>query len=205
MDSRSIWALSALLTLVGCKPKPQLPVEGPGTTDAYGEATQSGDPASIRPLEVCESLMRVAAAEAGVSDPQVDSGLLAECERELGIEAATRGSDNWNSLAGCVLRASSGADIEACDRANPMPGDAAPSQVTRERIACENMLAIFEVEVSLEMGEQPPMTDAERTELVDECIAALLEEERPNLSPEDYDLLLRCVASAGDGEQLRAC
>lgn len=175
----------------------------------YADAYTTGD-RSIAPLDICMHLAGLAAAEAGVSDPQFDPQLIADCERELTLEAAVRGSENWNGLAACVLQARNGPDIDECNRAHPLPDPDAqglplPGQGSRERAACEHVVELLLLETAAESGEVPMISSEERLGLTNECIATLLDDQKPNLSPADYDALLTCLLDARSSEQIQAC
>jgi hypothetical protein len=218
MNSRLAWVLPALLAIAACKSKASQPPdaragESSETPSGYEEAAYS---TAIAPLQVCEHLAHMVAAEAGVSDPQIDPQMMAECERELTIEAAARGTSNWNGVAGCVLEARTGAELDACDRKYPLPSQAPPpgsaasagsptGDDSRERAACANMMEIIMLETAAEMGAVPEVTDAELAQLSDDCVNVLITEQRPNLSPADYGALLSCISSATTGDQIRQC
>jgi hypothetical protein len=211
MYGRLAWALPALVALAGCKAKSTEPPEssGPsgqtesrrGYTDAY---TTGG---TIAPLDICMHLAGLAAAEAGVDEPQFDPQLIADCERELALEAAARGSENWNGMAACVLQARNGPDIDECNRAHPLPNQTRvlPGAGSREQEACDHLVELVLLETAAEHGEVPIVSSEERQGLRDECMAALVDEQQPNLSPADYDALLTCLIGAQTSEQIQAC
>ena len=201
MYRRLAWALPALLVL-GCKPKPpQIPDEVEETPTAdYGEAAYA---TSIPPIQVCEHLARMVAAEAGVLDPQIDPNTMVACDKELNIEAAMRGTANWNEIAACVLQAQTEADLDACDQQHPLP---AAANSERERSVCEHMLEVVMQETATELGTQiPPLSDQDRRELGDECVEELLTEQRPNLAPSEYEQMITCIANAQTGAQMQQC
>ncbi|PRP93404.1 hypothetical protein ENSA5_43030 [Enhygromyxa salina] len=212
MRARFVWVLpAAMLGLMACKPKPpKVPDDEPKATGAsgYGDAAYS---TGIAPIQVCEHLAAMVAAEAGIPDPQIDPSMMAECERELSIEAATRGTSNWNEVAGCVLEAQTEADINYCDRTYPLPGSGsaaspAPSgDDSRERRVCEHMFEIVMIEATAELGEAPQITASERRQLSDECVATLVQEERPNRDAASYDQLLSCIGAANSGAEMERC
>jgi hypothetical protein len=198
----------ALVALGGCKPKPpDEPTHAPearrGYTDAYTAGTSS-----VAPIEVCMHLAGMAAAEAGVSEPEFDPKLIADCERELTLEAAVRGSENWNGMAACVLQARSGPDIDACNLAHPLPNPEArglPGADSRERAACDHLVELLLLETAAENGEVPMLSHEERGGLINECMVTLLDDQQPNLSPADYDALLTCLLDARSSEQIQGC
>jgi hypothetical protein len=205
-------ALPALvaLALAGCKAKQ--PSEPPERTSeprrGYADAAYGNGVVSIPPLEICMHLAGLAAAEAGVIEPQFDPQLIADCERELALEAAVRGSENWNAMATCVLAARGGPDLDECNRAHPLPAPQAqglPGEGSRERAACDHLVELVLLETAAEQGEVPDIASAERRGLVDECVAVLVDEQQPNLSPADYDALLTCLLDARSSEQIQAC
>jgi hypothetical protein len=208
-SSSSRLAIFVILALAGCKKAK--PSDAPEPTaesrrsysDAYGNSA-----GSIPPIEICMHLVRLAAAEAGVVEPQFDPQLIAECERELTLEAAARGSENWNSMAACVLQSRSRPDLDDCNRAHPLPDAQArslPGEGSRERAACDRLVELVLLETAAEQGEVPVVSNEERRGLVDECMVVLLDEQQPNLSPADYDLLLTCLIEATSSEQIRSC
>jgi hypothetical protein len=207
MYRRLAWALPALLVL-GCKPKPpQIPDdEDRATSSGYGDAAYA---TGIQPIQVCEHLARMAAAEAGVLDPQIDPSTMAACSRELDIEAATRGTANWNEIASCVLRAQTDVDINDCDETHPMPTGPTSwdrADTERERIVCEHMLEIIMYEAAAELGTgAPPLSEQDRRELSDECVESFMAEQRPNLDAGAYEQLLTCIADAQSGAQMQTC
>lgn len=111
---RLAWALPVLLIFTGCKP------DATDAPDAGSSSSDSGD-ASILPIEICQHLARIVAAEAGVRDAQIDPRIMTECEQDLSLEAGIRGTDNWNALAACVLESRDKADLDTCDQFYPMP------------------------------------------------------------------------------------
>lgn len=203
-------AMSTMVTMVasGCKAKPaDSPADATRARRGYSDA-YTASVSSIAPIEICMHLAGLAAAEAGVSEPQFDPQLLAECERELAVEAAVRGSDNWNGMAACVLQARSGPEIDACNRAHPLPAPEAqglPGEGSRERAACDHLVELLLLETAAESGEVPMLSSEERVGLSNECMATLLDEQQPNLSPADYDALLSCLIDARSSEQIQAC
>lgn len=207
MDRRLSWALPILLVL-GCKPKPpKMPDEGDrATTTDYGDAAYA---TSIAPIQVCEHLARMVAGETGVLDPQIDPSTMAACDQELNIEAAMRGTANWNEIAACVLQAKTEADLNTCDENHPMPAGPnglGEADTQRERAVCEHMLDIVMLDTAAELGtELPPLSDKERQELSDECVNSFLAEQRPNLEPSIYDQLLTCIANAQTGADMQGC
>ncbi len=219
MQPRLSWALPLLLAIVACKEQPtEAPEDGPSSSPAgYGELawSESAPSRSIDPREVCEHLARMVAAEAGMSEAPIDPEMMADCEAELRIEAGVRGTDNWNDVANCVLQARTGADIDYCNRTYPLPGSV-PGQpgpgpnpggsvTERELLACDHMIEILMLESAAEMGEAPQLTSEEREALVGECARALAFEQRPQLSPDEYERMLVCIESAQSSEQMRAC
>jgi hypothetical protein len=198
----------ALVALVGCKPKPSdEPTHAPEARRGYTDAYTAGA-SSIAPIEVCMHLAGMAAAEAGVSEPQFDPQLLADCERELALEAAVRGSENWNGMAACVLQSRSGPDIDACNLAHPLPKPDAqglPGEDSRERAACDHLVELLLLETAAESGDVPMLSNEERLGLSNECMVTLLDEQQPNLSPADYDALLTCLLDARSSEQIQSC
>lgn len=198
----------ALVALGGCKAKPtEEPTHATESRRGYGEAYTAGV-SEIPPIEICMHLAGLAAAEAGVSEPQFDPQLLADCERELTLEAAVRGSENWNGMAACVLQAHSGPDIDQCNLAHPLPNPEAqglPGEDSRERAACDHLVELLLLESAAESGEVPMISHEERLGLTNECMVTLLDEQQPNLSPADYDALLTCLIDARTSEQIQAC
>jgi hypothetical protein len=153
-------------------------------------------------------LAGMAAAEAGVGEPQFDPQLLAECERELAVEAAARGSENWNGMATCVLEARSGPDIDACNLAHPLPAAAAhePSGTdSGERLVCDHLVELLLLETAAESGEVPMLSSDERRELVGECVMTLIEGRRPMVSPAEYDALLACLIDTRSSRDIQSC
>jgi hypothetical protein len=174
-----------------------------GYTDAYASSV-----GSIPPIEICMHLAELAAAEAGVIEPQFDPQLIADCERELALEAAVRGSENWNAMAACVLQSRGGPDLDDCNRAHPLPEPQAqslPGEGSRERAACDHLVELVLLETAAELGEVPVVPNEERRGLVDECMVVLVDEQQPNLSPADYDALLTCLIAATSSEQIQTC
>lgn len=198
----------ALVWIGGCKAKPSdAPAHASESRRDYADAYTEGV-RSIAPVEICMHLAGMAAAEAGVSEPQFDPQLIAECERELAVEAAVRGSENWNGLATCVLQARSGPDIDECNRAHPLPAPESqglPGAGSRERAACDHLVELLLLETAAESGDVPVLSSEERLGLSNECMAALLDEQQPNLSPADYDALLTCLIDARSSEQIQGC
>lgn len=198
----------ALAAIGGCKAKPSdPPAHATQARRGYADAYATGA-SSIAPIEVCMHLAGMAAAEAGVSEPQFDPQLISECERELTVEAAVRGSENWNGMAACVLQARSGPDIDECNRAHPLPSPEAqglPGEGSRERAACDHLVELLLLETAAESGEVPMLSNEDRLGLSNECMATLLDEQQPNLSPADYDALLTCLLDARSSEQIQAC
>jgi hypothetical protein len=207
---RVVLVLALVSSLWGCKtgkpsdsPEPAATESHHGYTDAYASSV-----ASIPPVEICMHLAGLAAAEAGVIEPQFDPQLIADCERELSLEAAVRGSENWNAMAACVLQSRSGPDLDDCNRAHPLPDRQAqrlPGEGSRERAACEHLVELVLLETAAEQGEVPVVPIEERRGLVDECMVVLVEEQQPNLSPADYDALLTCLIDAASSEQIQTC
>jgi hypothetical protein len=204
----SVLAALVALALASCKAKPSEAPEPTSESRRDYTNAYSGSVAAIPPIEICMHLAGMAAAEAGVSEPQFDPQLIADCERELSLEAAVRGSDNWNSMAACVLDARSGPDLDACNRAHPLPqpeDQGLPGEGSRERAACEHLVELVLLETAAEQGEVPMIANEERRGLVDECVAVLVDEQAPNLSPADYDALLTCLLDARTSEQIQTC
>jgi hypothetical protein len=216
MQTRLVWAL--LLATVACKNQPSEPPEQQPRSSprsGYGELAWT-EPTSIQPIEVCEHLTRMVAAEAGVSDPPIDPKLMADCESELAVEAGIRGTDSWNAIASCVLQARTKADIDYCDRTYPMPsqGRSQPGSQPgyevhavseRELVVCEHMIEVLMLESAAELGAVPTLTVEERQALVDECAQTLAFEQKPALSPAEYEQMLGCIADAESSDQMRAC
>lgn len=207
MDRRLAWTLPALLVL-GCKPSPpQVPEDGDQTTGVhYGEAAYA---TSITPIQVCEHLARMVATEAGVLDPQLDPSTMAACDQELEIEAAMRGTANWNDIASCVLQAHTEPELDACDKEYPIPAGPqgwSEADIEQERAVCEHMLEVVMHETAAELGTQiPPLSDGERRGLSTECVESFLLDQRPNLDPSAYQQLLTCIANAQTGPQMQDC
>ncbi len=223
MRSRLVRALPSLLVplvLVACKGRRSEPPEpGPEPVAGYGslawtEAEAAAPTPAIRPIEVCEHLARMVAAEFGDEAPPIDLRMLAECESDLAVEAGLRGTDNWNAIAGCVLAARTEADIDACDRRHPMPAQSGPAADEpgagepgvgeRELQVCAHMIDIFMLESAAESGEVPQLTRADRDELERGC-AESLSQEQPARGGADYERMLACIEQARSSEQLRAC
>jgi hypothetical protein len=197
-----------LVSIGGCKAKPSdAPEHATDDRRGYAEAYTAGA-SSIAPIEICMHLAGMAAAEAGVSNPQFDPLLLADCERELTVEAAVRGSENWNGMAACVLQARSGPDIDACNVAHPLPDPDAqglPGEGSREQVVCDHLVELLLLETAAESGEVPMLSSEERKGLRDECMVTLLDDQQPNLSPGEYQVLLTCLLATRSSEQIQAC
>jgi hypothetical protein len=209
-----VWALPLILSVVACKAKQEPDLATPSERSGYGEAAWAESGSGIQPRAVCEHLARMVAAEAGVSEHDLDPGMLRECEADLAIEAGARGTDNWNAIAACVLQARTDADIDLCDRSHPMPGaassgpSASPSGAPlgdRELAVCDHMIQIFEAESEAETGEPPPLVGSDRQDLVDECARTLAFEQNPQLDAEAYEQMLQCIEGASSSQQLRTC
>lgn len=200
----------ALLLLPACKRKQDnSELERPGGAGTQEQAYVEQQPGQvIAPTQVCTHLMDLAAASAGV-EAEYDEQLLRECERELGLEAQARGPDNWNAIASCVLQSRNEADIDACDRNHPMPG-AAPAaggplpQDGPERRACDHMVDVLLTEASQAEGSPIQITEAERREISDDCVAKLLTDQ-PQIDPVEYQRMLDCVQMASSSAEMKAC
>ena len=230
------WGLAASLALLsaGCKraegpAAPQADAESGTLSSNLDEAYGVGDHAqeskqaglerayTPRPRLVCEHIMAMVLAEAGVTEPgDHDERVMAECEAELSAEAELRGPDNWNAIASCVLQAGNETELEACDRAHPMPSSAPSSpggpggpvvtgEHPRERQACDHMIQVIIDEATAETGQVPTVSSEERQQLSDDCVGSLIMHERPNRSPASYQQLLDCIGRATTGPQLQAC
>lgn len=219
MHQRLAWALALLplALLAGCKVEPSeepAPPRRSALTSGY-DARAFQAQASIRPLDVCEHLARMVAAEAGIGEQPVDAQMMAQCEAELSMEAGVRGTDNWNDIAACVLAAGDEADLDGCEQRYPLPagpgGPGAPSSggtpgdLLREREVCEHMIQVILRDGAAEQGEAPQLSAEEFLGLREQCVGSLVEEQRPYLPPEDYALMLDCITRAESGAQLRAC
>jgi hypothetical protein len=198
----------ALVALGGCKPKPSdEPQHASEARHGYTDAYTAGA-SSVAPIEVCMHLAGLAAAEAGVSEPEFDPNLIADCERELSLEAAARGSENWSGMAACVLQARNGPDIDACNLAHPMPNPetrSLPGADSRERAVCDHLVELVLLETLAENEALPMISHEERSELIDECMVTLRDDHQPSLHPADYDALLTCLLDARSSEQIQAC
>ena len=214
--TRLVWVLPLLL--LGCKKRESEAPEDPGFAETNGYGSQpwtESSTAGVQPLAVCEHLARMVAAEAGVSELDLDPRMIQECEAELAIEANVRGTENWNAIANCVLQARSEADIDFCDRSYPMPGNAGPGPSgpgpsgppvgERELAVCDHMIEVFMLESAAETGEVPEVTRDERDAVVQECAAALVLEQAPALGPAEYERLLGCIEQARSSAQMQAC
>ncbi|KIG16289.1 hypothetical protein DB30_04749 [Enhygromyxa salina] len=206
MCRRWVLMLSAVFVLA-CKREPshQPNADARPSTSHYGEAAFA---TSVQPMQVCEHLARMFEAENGHPEAKVDPRLLADCDHELRIEAATRGSANWNEIATCVLQAQTDDELEACDQRYPMPGNATalPASTEREQAACDHMFDIVMQETAEELGTAPPTISAqERQDLTDECVELFMVEHRPNLDDDSYARLLGCLTHAETGIQMQQC
>jgi hypothetical protein len=215
MRTRFVSALPILLVLVtasSCKRgSSEAPDDEPPPRKGYGDLMWS-ESTSIQPLEVCQHLGEVVAAEAGQPGTPIDPNLLANCEADMRIEAGLRGTDGWNAMASCVMNSTTAADIDYCDRTNPLPeqggGSGGPRNVAvgeRELGACDHVIDILMLETAAASGEVPPLTIDERRSLVQECAEALVLEQEPVLSPADYERLLECMETAESSVALRDC
>ncbi|WP_146158780.1 hypothetical protein [Enhygromyxa salina] len=201
LTRRLAWVLLAL----GCKPAPSRAPEPDSrkTTADYGDAAYA---TSIQPIRVCEHLARMVAAEAGRA-PQFDPVVMETCAHELSIEAATRGSADWRSVAACVLEAETGDEVDDCDRRYPMPSAASGSGDTdRERAVCDHMFDVVMRETAEELGSGGlRFSEGERRALTDECVESFVVDHRPELDAVSYEQLLACLASAQTGVQMQEC
>ncbi|NVB39129.1 hypothetical protein G6O69_14895 [Pseudenhygromyxa sp. WMMC2535] len=215
--SRWLLCASAALSLcfVACKRDKDSTDPEEGTT-AGGE-TQAGPSASAAygsgpsVSDVCMHLYQIVAADAGQPDAPVDPQMMDECQRELSAEQQMRGPENWAAVGNCVLQASSELEIDACDRAHPMPGQQGggpgmaidPNSV--ESQVCVHMLEIVITETAEIQGAMPELSEDELRSLHEECVLSLLEGEKPNRSPESYQGLLECIAAGTNSAALQSC
>jgi hypothetical protein len=220
MHERLVWALPLLLSLVGCKPKPtEEPDEprGPSLSADYSaQAFQA--PTSIQPVELCEHLARMVAAEAGVPNQPIDPQMMAECETELTMEAALRGTDNWNDIAACVLASRNEAELDQCDRRFPLPGDMGDmgdmgergepgdlGDLSLEREICEHMIEVLLRDGAEQQAAPPELREDELLGLREQCARSLVLDQRPYLRPDDYLEMLQCIGRAESSAQLHDC
>jgi hypothetical protein len=61
------------------------------------------------------------------------------------------------------------------------------------------------LETAAESGEVPMLSSDERNGLRDECMITLLDDQQPNLSPAEYQVLLTCLLATRSSEQIQAC
>lgn len=204
MRTRLAGALALLLILPSCKKD-----RDSNTPDSSTSSSSSRRVAKrgVKPLEICEHLANMAAAEVGLREPPIDEQLMNECESELTIEAGIRGTDNWNEFGSCVLDSRDQAELEHCNRSYPMPGQVAvvASDGSRELEVCEHMIEVLMLENAAETGEVPTLTPDERAAVVEECARSFVAEQKPTRSDGAYHRMLDCIELAQSSEHMRAC
>jgi hypothetical protein len=67
------------------------------------------------------------------------------------------------------------------------------------------LVELLLLETAAESGEVPMLSSEEKLGLRDECMITLLDEQKPGLSPSEYDALLTCLLDARSSEQIQAC
>jgi len=216
MYERLVWALPLLASL-GCKPKPSEEPEAPRSPSVSADYSAQAfrAPASIQPIELCEHLARMVAAEAGVAGQPIDPQMMADCETELSMEAALRGTDNWNAIAACVLASRNDADLDQCDRRFPLPDDAGDrgdsgdlaefGDLFLERETCGHMIEILLRDSAGQQAPPPELSEDELAGLREQCVSSLVRDQRPYLRPDDYVEMLECIGRAESGAQLHEC
>lgn len=200
------WALAsalALLLVPGCKRQHSQAAEHEPSASSSRRVAKR----SIEPIEICQHLAKLAAKQAGLRKPAIDERLMNECESELTIEAAMRGTDNWNTFGDCVLRSRSEAELAHCNLTHPMPGPGGlvASDGSRELEVCEHMIEVLMLESAAATGEVPRLSADERDALEQECARSLLTEQKPQRSDHAYHEMLDCIALAQTSELMRAC
>ncbi|MCA9698088.1 MAG: hypothetical protein KC431_11235 [Myxococcales bacterium] len=195
------------LTLGACKrDQDSTPPDDGGSQGGDANDRYGGGPT---PNDVCTHLFRMAAADAGQPDAQVDQQIIGECIAELEAEVPIRGPQGWAGVANCVVGAQTEADIDACDSAYPLPAGSGSTSDgefgSPEDMACVHMLEVIFAETAAEQGAVPEVSDDELETLHSDCVRSLLEGEQPNRSPESYQVLVSCIQEATSSAQMQAC
>lgn len=204
MQTRLVGALALLLILPSCKKDRSSHAPESNTSSSSSRRVAKR---GVKPIEICEHLASMAAAEVGLRESVIDERLMNECESEVAIEAGVRGTDNWNAYGSCVLDSRNAAELERCDLSYPMPGQVAvvASDGSRELEVCEHMIEVLMLETAAETGEVPTLTKDERDAVEQECARSLVAEQKPTRSDAAYRRMLDCIELAQSSEHMRAC
>lgn len=202
----------AMISLPACKRDRGGPSD-PDSTSAESTDSQSPTPT---PEQVCVRLAELATAQLGAVDPEVQRETVAICTQDMIGEQQTRGPENWDGVARCVVAAQTDADIDRCDQLYPAAGSDSgaggtsppPEGVTPEDQVCVIMISTFAVELAMEAeaaGQpMPELVDADIREAHGECLRSL-EQARQVRTGAEYDTLLQCLASADSTATLDQC
>ena len=155
-------------------------------------------PISPEVSRLCTHLASLATnlAESG-DDPQ-------RCHAVLRVARVFRDGEGWRALADCIAATDNPEAAASCHERHPLALRPI-AEDPRESAACMHIFALTTVE---ELGVSAQMTGDEIAQfapLLQECVAALVEEREGGRGPESYATMLSCIEQAPNSSAAEGC
>jgi hypothetical protein len=153
-------------------------------------------PTGITATEVCDHVLGIMTRELGEALPMSAEDVTkfrGECIKEMNVEQAKLGDEEFQRQAECVIGADSFAAMEACDAADP--GGSGESEAL-----CKHVIEIL----NRELGTSTTMTAQESEQLLRTCVTEA-DKERATMPPEKAAQQRDCIFAASTLAELERC